>query len=216
MIVDCSESMRYPEHKDGGRLTKFEYAATAAAALAFLLIHQQDAVGLLTFDNAVRTNVPSLSSPAHLSAVIGELERARLEAPTEVKNVFHTLAGHLRRRSLIVLFSDLLAPPDDVIRALEQLRFTRHDVICMHVLDSDERTFPFQDHVMFEGMEGRELELYTDPPTLRAAYLKALDRHVRQIRDACVNHRIDYVELSTADPLDVVLRRYLTARATQG
>lgn len=213
MLVDCSSSMRYPEHDHDGRMTKFEYAASAAAALAFLLTHQQDAVGLTLFDSDVRNEMPPASSPAHLRGLIAALEAAQLERPTDVRPAFLRMASQLRRRSLVVLFSDLLADANDVIRALEQLRYTRHDVIVMHVLDAEERTFPFQGNVMFEGIEQSNVQLYADPPALRTAYLEALDTFTRQVRDACIDHRIDFVELSTADPLDVVLRRYLTARA---
>src|SRR5262245_31247055 len=136
ILLDCSSSMRYPDHNGDGRaargarrhgqdargtrMNKFEYAATAAASLAYLLTHQQDAVGLLLFDDDVRREVPPASSPAHLRALLATLEAARLEKPTEIKAVFDRLAERLRRRSLVVLFSDLLADPGQVIRALEQ------------------------------------------------------------------------------------------------
>lgn len=213
LIVDCSASMRYPEHAGPDRLNKFEYAATAAASLAFLLTQQQDAVGLTLFDDQVRTTLPAASSPAHLRGLLGALEAARLERPTDVPAAFAQLAGQLRRRSVVILISDLLADPRVVIRAIEQIRFSRHDVVVMHLLDQDERTFPFQEQVLFEGLEVEGLELFTDPPSLRAAYLKAVEDFVRQVRSACVNQRVDFVELSTADPLDIVLRRYLTARS---
>jgi len=213
ILLDCSSSMRYPEHERDGRMTKFEYAATVAASLAFLLVHQGDAVGLMMFDNGVRADMPPASSMAHLRGLIAALETARLERPTEMKAVLDRLAGQLRRRSLVVLISDLLADPVQVTRALEQFRFNRHDVIVMHVLDQDERTFPFQDNVLFEGLEQPELQLFSDPQQLRAAYLEALDGFVRSLRDACIDHRIDYVGLSTGEGMDVALRQYLASRA---
>lgn len=214
LIVDCSASMRYPEHPHGDRLTKFEYAATAAASLAFLLTHQQDAVGLTLFDEDVRAELPPASSPAHLRGLLLAMEAARLEAPTRMAGVFTSLAGRLRRRGLVVLISDLLADPDEVIRGLDLLRFNRHDVVVFHVLDQDERTFPFQENTLFEGLERPDQQLFVDPPSLRAAYLQVLDEFVRRLRDECVDRRIDYVDLTTAEPLDVVLRRYLAARAS--
>jgi uncharacterized protein (DUF58 family) len=213
LLVDCSGSMRYPEHPAGGRMTKFEYAATAAASLAFLLTQQQDAVGLLLFDDRPRLHIPPAAGPAHLRGVIAALEAARLEHPTEMKRVMAQLAGQLRRRSLVVILSDLLADAEEVVRALEQLRFSGHDVVVMHVLDHDERTFPFQDHVLFEGLERPDERVFSDPPALRAAYLAVVERFIRRVRGACLDHRMDYVELTTSDPLDLVLRRYLTARA---
>jgi len=213
LIVDCSASMRYPAEPIPGRLSKFEYAATAAASLAFLLTHQQDAVGLLTFDDRVRTALPPASSPAYLRALVTALEAARMDHPTHVTAAFAQLTGHLRRRGLVVLISDLLADAGEIIRALEQIRHARHDVVVMHLLDQDERTFPFQELMQFEGIEDAGIQVFADPPSLRAAYLQAVDDFTWQVRTACANRRIDFVELSTADPLDVVLRRYLAARA---
>ncbi|MEE8169457.1 MAG: DUF58 domain-containing protein [Phycisphaerae bacterium] len=213
LIVDCSASMRYPTHENARRMTKFEYAATLAASLAYLLIHQQDAVGLTLFDDRVRTHVPPAGNMAHLKQLTASLEAARVEHPTRVGAVFTDLAGRLRRRSLVVVISDLLADPDEVLLSLEQMRFSGHDVIVMHVLDEDERRFPFDENLLFEGLEAPTSHVLCDPRSLRTSYLSALERFIQRIRSACRNHRIDFVDVSTSDGLDRVLRRYLTARA---
>jgi len=213
ILLDCSSSMRYPDHEPAeARLTKFEYAATTAASLAYLLTRQQDAVGLMLFDNEVRTNVPPLSSTAHLKSLIGRIGEARLDQPTETKALWSQLAGNLQRRSLVVVLSDFLADADEVIPALERIRYANHEVIVMHVLDHDEREFPFQDNTQFEGLETPELQVRVDPQALRSGYLEALEGFVTRLRSACTNNRMDYVGLSTTDPLDVALRGYLTAR----
>ena len=214
ILLDCSSSMRYPEQDlTAGRMTKFEYAATVAASLAYLLIHQQDAAGLIMFDNDIRSEVPPLSNHAHLRSILHQLERARLERPTGDGPPFSTLAAHLHRRSMVILISDLLADAQEIMRGVEQIRHARHEVIVMHVLDADEREFPFMDNTLFEGLEAPELQLYTDPQSLRTAYLDALGGFISQIKTTCINHRVDYVELSTRDPLDVSLRAYLAARS---
>jgi uncharacterized protein (DUF58 family) len=212
VLLDVSSSMRYPDHPTGTRLNKFEYAATLAASLAFLLVNQQDAVGLLLFDEAVQAELPPLSSQAHLRALIAQMERARLERPSRSETLQRDLAGQMRRRGLVVLISDLLWDPEALIRAFDRLCYDRHEVIVMHVLDEDERTFPFRDNTRFEGLEAPELQLPVDPQSLRKSYLEALGRFISRVRAACVDRRIDYVGLSTADPLDVGLRRYLAAR----
>jgi uncharacterized protein (DUF58 family) len=220
ILLDCSGSMRYP---DGGasrsrgagggeRLSKFEYAATVAASLAFLLIHQQDAVGLMLFDDQVRVNLPPLSNRSHLKSITSQIDGARLEAPTEAKALFADVAAKLRRRSLVILISDLLAEAADVMQGLERMRYADHEVIVMHVLDHDERTFPFQDNTLFEGLETPDLQLTVDPQALRRSYLDALGAFISQIRGACLNSGIDYVGLSTRDTLDVALRSYLASR----
>jgi len=212
LLVDCSASMRYPESQPGRRMSKFEYAATIAASLAFLLTHQQDAVGLLMFDDAVRTELPALSSQAHLRALVAQLERALLSRPNASDTLATEISPKLRRRSLVVLVSDLLFDADELIRTLDRWRHDRHEVLVLHVLDADERTFPFRGFTRFEGLETPDLHLTVDPQGLRKAYLEALDEFVSRIRIACLNRQIDFVELSTADPLDVALRRYLARR----
>lgn len=213
IVLDCSSSMSYPDHAlEPDRMTKFDYAATLAASLAFLMLRQQDSVGLVLFDDDIRVQVPPQSHEAHLHPLLHHLQQAQLQRPTEVRALFAKLAGALRRRSLVLLISDLLASPDDVIPALEQIRHGGHEVIVFHLLDEDERRFSFQDHTRFEGMEQPELNLLVDPQSLRNGYLRALTAFQDRLRSACVNNRIDFVELSTTDPLDIGLRRYLAAR----
>jgi len=206
--------MHYPAHElPDGRMTKFDYGATLAASLAYHLVHQQDAVGLLLFDDGVQVDIPPQSHSAQLHSLLHHLQQARLERPTDARRAFLQIAGQLQRRSLVVLISDLLADPADVILGLERIRHRGHEVIVMHLLDQDEREFPFQDHTLFEGIELVGVQVLTDPQSLRTAYLAALNRFRRRIRSSCVNARIDFVELSTADLLDVGLRRYLAARS---
>ncbi|HKQ50025.1 MAG TPA: DUF58 domain-containing protein [Phycisphaerae bacterium] len=214
VLLDCSSSMRYPEHATStGRMTKFEYAATVAASLAYLLIHQQDAVGLMLFDDDLRSHLPPSSNHAHLQAILAQLERARLERPTQTRALFTKLAGQLPRRSIAILISDLLSDVEEVVEGIEMLRHGNHEVIVLHVLDHDEREFPFQDNTLFEGLEAPDLAVTADPQSLRSEYLSVLGAFIERIRTACTNSRIDYVGLSTADPLDVALRRYLAQRA---
>jgi uncharacterized protein (DUF58 family) len=214
LALDCSQSMRYPEQDAAeGRMTKFEYGATLAASLAYLLVHQQDAVGLMLFDSRVRSELPPLSNHAHVRSLVHRLEQARLDHPTETSTLFTRLGARMRRRSMVILISDLLADPQEIILGLERLRHGNHEVIVMHLLDHDERTFPFMDNTRFEGLETPDVQVFADPQSLRSAYLEAMDQHTRAIRTACINRRIDFVELSTTDAMDVALRRYLAARA---
>lgn len=212
LLVDGSASMRYPEAPAGGRLTKFEYAATLAASLAFLLTHQQDAVGLTLFSTGVTADLPPLSSAAHLRAIVAMLEQARIEGAGDSRLIGSEIADRLRRRGLVVLISDLLFDVDGFVRTLDRLRHDRHETIVMHVLDAEERTFPFQQRTRFEGLEAPDLRLTVDPASLRKAYLAALEEFVARLRRECLSRRFDYVGLSTDEPLDVALRRYLAAR----
>lgn len=213
ILLDCSGSMRYPEQDlRAGRMTKFEYAATLAASLAYLLVFQQDAAGLLLFDDAIRANLPPLSNQAHLHSIISQIEQARLDRPSDAKLLMGELASKLTRRSLVILVSDLLTNPDELTEALERLRFARHEVLVFHVLDQDEREFPFLDNTLFEGLEASDLQMLVDPQSLRRGYLDALEGFIDRLRSACTNARIEYVGLSTGEPLDVALRGFLAAR----
>ncbi len=216
IALDCSTSMRYPEHESGeDRLTKFEYAATLAASLAFLLTHQQDAAGLIVFDDQIRAELPPLSSQGHLRSLIEQLERVRLEQPNNDAVTLPRIANRLHRRSMVALISDLLIDPEVLIPTLEHIRHAGHEVVIFHVLDHDERTFPFMENTRFEGIENPAEELLVDPQALKSAYLEALAQHETRIRRACTNNRIEFVSLSTADSLDVALRAYLAARMHQ-
>ncbi|MBI4718627.1 MAG: DUF58 domain-containing protein [Planctomycetes bacterium] len=212
LLLDGSASMAYPEHPGTGRMTKWTYAATVAASLAHLLVYQQDGVGLTLFDSAVRRHLPVSSSQGSLPALAATLEAHAPQATTSVKALFPQLAAEFPRRGMVVILSDLLTDVDDVIRGLQLFRFGGHDVLVMHVLDHDELEFPFADRTLFEGMEQVGLEVLTDPQSLRSSYLQALQTFISRVRTACLDQRIDYALLSTADRIDVALTTYLAAR----
>jgi uncharacterized protein (DUF58 family) len=171
-------------------------------------------VGLLTFDLELREQLPPASGKAQLTDFVRLLETARPDGRTDVKILFHRLAEELHHRSMVVLVSDLLADPDDVIRGLEHIRLAQHELIVMHVLHDDEWSFPFVDNVLFEGLEEQQ-KLMADPQSLRAGYHDALQSFVGRVRAACLNHGIDYVPVNTRDRHEVVLSGYLVRHAGQ-
>ena len=206
VLLDASKSMAY-----GRPWRKYDYAATAAASLAYLLQQQQDAVGLVTFASAVKTNLAASAHPGHLKQLIHELERTQPEDKTDVALVFPDLAAQIRSRGIIVLISDLLLPPATLAEALAQFRLRRHEVIVFHVLHDDELTFPFQDNTLFRGLE-QGAELLAEPRALRRSYLQAVSRFLAEVRMACAAAGVDYVLMNTKDPLDAVLGSYLAFR----
>ncbi len=212
LLLDSSRSMAYPEALGSGRMTKWQYAATLAASLAYLLIHQQDAVGLTLFDSNVRLQIPPSTSRACLAELTTAIESNPPDNRTDLKTLFHQLAARIPKRGVVVVLSDLLTDPEDVIAGLQRLRFDRHDVLVLHVLDRDELEFPFTDRTLFEGMEESDVEVLSDPQSLRASYLEGLEAFVTRIRSACVDAKIDYALMSTADDLDVALSAFLATR----
>jgi len=219
ILLDCSKSMRYGEHA-ADRTSKFDYAATAAACLAYLLQRQQDAVGLVTFDNDVRVNLPPATHPNHVKLLVHELEQAEPDSRSDVGDVFRRLAEQISRRGLIVLISDLFVDLPTLRRSLEAFRHRRHEVVVFHVMHSDELNFPFQDNTKFRGLELPD-ELLVEPRALRASYLEAVQRFRDSVRKDCASVGIDYVLLDTGQPLDLALSAYLafrqrTQRAARG
>jgi len=221
VLLDCSASMRYPEHARAGSSlrssrygwkNKYDYAATLAASLIYLLMHQQDACGLVLFDSDVREQIPPTSHSAQMRGMIDLMERHPPDGTTEVKLMLAGLAERLRHRGLIVLISDLLTNSDDVISGLQQLRHRGQDLIVMHVLDEDELKFPFNDNTLFEGLEAPGVQTLVDPQSLRASYLQIVGEFISRIRAACMDGGIDYVLLGTHDPLDAGLSAYLAGR----
>jgi uncharacterized protein (DUF58 family) len=208
ILLDVSGSMAY----GSGPQSKFEYAATLAASLAWLLTAQQDAPGLVTFDSAVRKHLPSAAGKAHLSNFVKVLEESAPSGHTDVKMLFHLLAEELRKRSMVVLISDLLADPQDVIGGLEHFCYAGHELIVLHVMDDDEWNLPFPENVLFEGLED-ELRLLVDPQSLRSSYLAAVECFVTRVRGVCLRHRADYVPVNTREPVEAVLTGYLARRA---
>ncbi len=209
ILLDCSRSMAYGDPRQG--MTKFDYAATVAASLAYLLQQQQDAVGLVTFDVGVRRNLPPSSHPSHMKLLLHELANTTPDDRTDVSEIFHRLAEQISRRGLIVLVSDLFVDIDTLTRGLQHFRHKRHEVVVFQVMHHDELEFPFQDNVLFRGLE-IDRQVLTEPRALRRAYLEAAERFLSRVRKACANNGIDYMLMSTQQPLDAALSRYLAFR----
>lgn len=212
LMLDCSGSMGYPEHGGTGRMTKWDYAATLAASLAHLLIYQQDAVSLTLFDSDLRKQIPASTSRASLHTLGAVIEANAPEDKTDLQTLFQHLSSRIPRRGMVVILSDLFADTDDIVRGLQRFRYDQHDVLVLHVLDHDELEFPFADRTLFEGLEDVDLEVLTDPQSLRSSYLEALQAFIRRVRGACLDHRIDYALISTADNIDVALTTFLATR----
>jgi uncharacterized protein (DUF58 family) len=210
IFVDASESMRY--RGQHAALSKYDYAATLAAAMSFLLLQQQDAAGLALFDSELRQFLPPSANPATLQSICHHLEQAQPSRKTNVSEIFHALAEKIRKRGFIVLISDLFVPLDDLFRGLEHFRHRRHEVMLLHVMDDDELRFPFEGNILLRGME--ELpSLKVEPRSIRAAYLDAVGNFTAQVKRLAAHHRIDYRLINTKENVGAVLAAFLAGRA---
>ena len=144
LVVDTSGSMGYAGRTRMGRVSKFEYARQLAAALAYLMISQRDAVGLITFDTAIRSMIPALSAPCHFSVLCKSLSDAQVGGETPLSGILHGLAERIRRRGLVIVLSDGFDKLDELTNALQHLRHRRHEVLFFHVLAPEEEEFPFR------------------------------------------------------------------------
>lgn len=208
LVMDLSRSMGYTYRQE---MTKFDYAICLAAALCYLMVHQQDPVGLVTFDEKIRDSLPPRSKRAQLGNVLSLLARLQPTGQTDIGACLVQLAAMLKHRSLVMLFSDLLADTEPVFKALRRLRHGGHDVILFHILDEAEVRFPFHGMIEFEEPETQE-KLQVDADGFRAAYLDEVESFREGYRRECVQSGIDYVGLDTSMPFDKALLEYLLSR----
>jgi uncharacterized protein (DUF58 family) len=208
LMLDTSESMRFGT----GPLNKFEYSATAAAAIAFLLLKQRDAVGVRLFDDDLAGVVPLSSNWHNLHNILTMVEPVKPRKKTDLSLPLRDFADQAGRRAMIAIFTDLFAPLESIEAGLRYLRHKRHEVVLFHVLDKTEITFPFEDNTRFLGLEEMP-DLIAEPRSLRDGYLEVLREFLEQVRRMCASMRIDYILLSTGDRLDKALSGFLAARA---
>jgi uncharacterized protein (DUF58 family) len=208
LVMDLSASMAYTYRQE---LTKFDYAICLAAALGYLMIHQQDPVGLVTFDTRIQACLPPRSKRTQLGTMLAVLANLKPSGQTDVANCLHQLAAMIRTKSLVMLFSDLLTDPDPVIESLHHLRHRGNDVILFHILDEAETHFPFEGIIDFEDVES-EHRLTLDARGMKPDYLKALREFQDLYRSEASKANIDYVPMDTSVSFDRALMEYLVQR----
>jgi uncharacterized protein (DUF58 family) len=211
LMMDLSASMGFTESQT---MTKFEYATCLAASLTYLMTMQQDPVGLITFDEKVHAVLPARSRRGHLGDVMAQLSRLQPQGTTDLAASITQVAAMLKQHSLVMIFSDLLNEPQEVISALARLRYGGNDVIVFHVLDAAEVNFPYEGPIQFEDAESGE-SISVDASGLRADYLQQLEEFRATYREGLSNLRIDYVPLDTSMPFDHALTEYLLQRQSR-
>jgi len=208
LVVDASGSMGYGTKG----LSKLEYSTYIAAALAFLVVTQQDTVGLITFDDAIRAVLQPKSKRKHIIRILKVLNDTKPGRPSKVSDLLHQVAGAIDKRGLVVVFSDLLDEPADVLDAFAHLRYDGHDVIVFHVLDAAEAMFPFSGPRRFEDVETGDT-IVTDAASVKAGYLDALEQFIEQYRTELFKRRIDFFNIDTSTSFDRALTAYLIKRS---
>jgi uncharacterized protein (DUF58 family) len=212
LVMDLSRSMGYTYRQE---MTKFEYAICLAAALCYLMIHQQDPVGLLTFDQKIRHSLRPKTRRSHLGDVLSLLANLKPAGATNIAQSLVQVAAMLRHASLVMLFSDLLGDPEPILDALYRLRHGGHDVIVFHILDEAEVHFPFEGMVELQDPETAQ-RLSLDADGFRQAYLGEVEAFRATYRRECFQAGVDYVPLDTSMRFDRALAEYLMRRSGRG
>ena len=209
LLLDVSESMCYKSQESS--LSKLEYAQCIAASLAWLILQQQDAVGLATFDSSVRSMVRPAGQASQLKQLLHVMDNVEPREKTNTGPIFHDLAERFSKRGVVLVLSDLFDDVPSMLAGLNHLRHRRHDVIVFHVLDPAELDFPFRSPTLFKGMELMP-EVLADPGSLRRAYLREFAAYRNLVQRGCRGHQIDYQLMRTDQSLDIALTGYLGAR----
>ncbi len=220
ILLDASGSMSYVGDKASQigeePASKFTYGQHIAAVLTYMLIHQQDAVGLVTFDTKMRRYIPARGRPSQVRVILQELHQTTAGEDTDLAGIFHDIAERVPRRGLVILISDLFDNVDEIINALHHFRYRKHEVLLLHVMADEELSFPFEQFTNFRNLEDLSVQAQLDPKAIRAAYLERVNQFVRAIELECGRMEIDYVPMNTNVPYDVSLANYLASRRQRG
>jgi len=211
LLVDASGSMAFRGSKKAP--SKFEYAQHVAASLAYLMLHQMDAVGLITLDTKVRNLIPPKANPKHLLRVLTTLEETQPGGETAMAPLWHELAGHyLKRRGMVIILSDFFDQMGPLMRALRHLRYRNHEVVLLHVLAPEELEFPYKRLTQFRSLEVGDQKVLVDARRLREDYLRNFERFRHELKEQAGKLQVDYHLMRTDEPVDRALGVYLSRR----
>jgi uncharacterized protein (DUF58 family) len=210
LLLDCSASMSFSG--DPRRPSKLDYARLLAASLAYLLLGQNDAVGLVTFDERPLASLPARSVRRQLFQILKTLQEAAAGSGTRLGPVLHGVAERIHRRGLVILFSDLMDDPSAVIGGLRHFRHRGHEVVVYHLLDPREIDLDYRRELEFVDLERPERRLRTEPAHLRGDYRERCERWRAELRSECRRQRVDLIELTTETPLESALHAILAKR----
>lgn len=209
LVLDTSGSMAFSAE---GRPPRIDYARTLCGSLAWLAAQQGDAVGVSCVAGSIVKTLPPRRSPAHLRLVLDVLEETKPAGPSRLAEVLHELAETIRQRALVMIVSDLLVEPGTLAGAFGHLRFRRHDVGVLHLLDPQELAFTFQRPTRFLDMEGGGA-IFADPVEIADRYHRAVAAYQAGLKRAVLESSVDYHRVLTSEPEEQVLARFLVGRA---
>lgn len=212
LMVDCSESMNYCGRD--ATLTKYDYAATLAVCLGWLVLKQQDATSLLTFGDAIQRHVRPATGGPHIREIVQVLEQPEFTGKTSMGAVLQELSERLERRGMVLLISDFFDDIESIAAGLRRLKHRRHDIVLIHLLDRSELEFPFRKPTRFLGLES-SAPIVADPIALRSAYLDEFKHFIDQMSTMARSLGVPYHLLTTDTHFDVALRNIISGQPSQ-
>lgn len=207
ILLDISKSMQF----GSGAMNKFQYAAALAASLAYLLIRQKDAAGLVTFDKEIKKVLPPRSVISYLPQIFTEIEHAIPGNDTQISGVLHQVAEQIHRRSLVIIISDLMDDPEAVLNGLRHFRHDGHEALVFHLMDPHELEMDYSGEIMFEDLESGQ-RIKTHPSYLRQTYKKKIQEFLEYYRVQCSNSKISYNLIHTDMNFQQALTQFLLKR----
>ena len=207
ILIDQSRSMSYGSNN----ISKLEYAKILAASLSYMLIKNQDAVGLYMFDSKIKKIIPPKSTKGHLSTLLKEMEKIKPGIKTNISKAIHKCAEKTHKKGLVILISDLMDDQEKILTGLKHLLYKGHEIIVFHILDDKEINFDFKDRIKFKDLESNKT-IIADTRQLQKDYQKKISEFIDFYKQNCFNKKIDYVNLITNQPLDMALSEYIIKR----
>lgn len=216
ILLDASGSMSYTGEKSctvsGEKVSKFQYGQYLAAALSYMMIRQQDAVGLVTFDDDIRKYIPARSRASQVRHLLNELDITKPGGETGIGPILHNIAERIHRRGVVIIISDLFDRAEEIIKGLYHFAYRKHEIVVFHVMAEEELKFDFSKFMHFRNLELRDDLIQLDARTIRAEYLERLNEFILQIKRGCGEMKADYVPVCTSEGFDGVLARFVTGR----
>tara|TARA_B100000519_G_C14229396_1_gene431635 strand:+ start:701 stop:1591 length:891 start_codon:yes stop_codon:yes gene_type:complete len=207
IIIDQSASMGYSSHG----MSKLEYAKIVGASFSYMLIKNQDAVGLHMFNSKIKKTIPARSTKSHLNLILTEMNKIQPRSQTDIAKALHKCADKTHKKGLVILISDLMDNPVKIMKGLKHLLYKGHEVLVFHILDPREIDFDFKERVRFKDMESGA-EIITDPRQLKKSYQNQFNKFMNFYKENCGKNRIDYIPIQTNQSLDTALTEYLVKR----
>ena len=207
IILDQSNSMSY----SSSSITKLEYAKILAASLAYLMLKQQDGVGITLFDSKIRSLIQPKSKSSHIKSLFSIMENISPGPDTNIGDILHVSAESIKKRGLIIIISDFLDDLESIISGIKHYRYKGHEVILFHILDEKELNLNFTERTKFIDLETKQ-EITTDPWHIKKDYKKEMNKFCSDLKRSCRQNKVDYTLLNTNKPIEAALFDYLLKR----